>query len=126
VEIINFEHGLFTVHQAPGKVKISAAGNWKRTGLVPNDIAYYHGYWYVSSYFCPTASLPGQDYNKNKLIRFKKWKQFAAGNWQDLSHLLPDKLVPYFFTVHDDSLYLTLFNHVRPGQGDCIYRLAFQ
>lgn len=126
VEITDFEKGLYIVHQAPGKVRVSAAGNWKRTGLIPNDIANYHGYWYVSSYFCPAASLPGQDYNKNKLIRFKTWEQFTTGNWEDLSQLLPDKLVPYYFTVHDDQLYITLFNHLRPGKGDCIYRFVQQ
>ncbi|HIP82915.1 MAG TPA: hypothetical protein EYH19_04995 [Desulfocapsa sulfexigens] len=124
VEIMDFDKGLYKIYQSPGKVEISPAGNWERTGLVLNDVEYFQQNWYATAYFCPAVSLPGQDYNKNKLIRFKTWKHFETGEWEDLSHQLPDKLVPYYLTVHEDNLYIPLFNHQAPGKGDCIYRLS--
>ncbi len=123
VEITDFDKKKYVIYKSPGKVEVSPAGNWERTGLVLNDVEYYRQYWYATSYFCPAVSLPGQDYNKNKLIRFKTWEAFEAGEWEDMSYQLPDKLVPYFLTVHRNALYITLFNHQTPGKGDCIYRI---
>jgi len=126
LEITDFDKQIYTIHQSAGKIKIAAAGNWERTGLVLNDIEFFQGFWYATSYFCPKASLPGQDYNQNKLIRFKTWQDFEKGNWEDLSSQLPDTLVPYYLTVHDKTLYIPLYNHHTPGKGDCIYRLSSQ
>jgi DNA-binding beta-propeller fold protein YncE len=126
VEIVDFDKGIFSIHQSAGKKRMSSAGRWEDTGLVLNDIEFFQGYWYASSYFYPSPLKNGQDYNKNKLICFKTWKQFERGQWWDISHLIPGKLVPYFLTVHGNNLYITLFNHQDPGNGDCIYRLFMQ
>jgi hypothetical protein len=126
VEINDFEQRDFTVYQSPGKVKIAPKGYWQQTGLVLNDVEYLGSYWYASSYFYPPAVLSGQDYNKNKFIRFKTWEQFEKGEWEDLSHLLPDALVPYYLTPHKGHLYITLYNHKTPGKGDCIYQLSVE
>ena len=124
VEVTDFDRGTFILHRSAGKRKIAASGCWEETGLIPNDIEFFHGYWYVSSYFSPATSRYGWDYNKNKFIRFRTWKEFEAGTWEDLSEFLPDGLVPYFLTVHRDRLYLSLFNHQMPGNGDAIYCLT--
>ena len=126
VEVTNFDHAVYTVYQSAGKQRTAPAGNWQQTGLVLNDVEQFKDYWYASSYFSPAFSLPGQNYNTNKLIRFKTWEQFQTGNWEDLSHLLPDGLVPYYLTVAGEFLYIPLFNQQIPGQGDCIFRLSTQ
>jgi hypothetical protein len=126
VEITDFEHAEYRVYQSAGKQRTAPAGNWRQTGLVLNDVERFKEYWYASSYFSPDSSHPGQDYNTNKLIRFKTWEQFQKGNWEDLSSLLPDGLVPYYLTVTDDFLYIPLFNQLIPGQDDCIFRLSAQ
>ena len=124
VEITDFEKGVFKIYQSPGKKEIDRKGCWQRTGLVLNDIEYFNMYWYASSYFTPSAAGFGQDYNKNKLIRFKTWEEFEKGEWEDLSPSIPDALVPYFLTVHENYLYIPLYNHDDPGENDCIYRIS--
>lgn len=124
VEITDFDQAIFNIYQSPGKFKIAPEGNWKQTGLVLNDVEYFKNYWYASSYFCPSDSSTGQDFNENKLIRFKTWEQFEKGEWQDLSNKVPNALVPYYLTVHRDHLYIPLYNHQIPGKGDCIFQLS--
>ena len=123
VEVDNFERREFRVHASFGKRRDATAGSWQTTGLVPNDVDFYLGDWYVTSYFCPTYSQQ-TDCNEKKLIRFKTWKDFETGNWEDLSHLLPRDLVPYYLTPHDDSLYLATFSHEAQNQPGRIYRVA--
>lgn len=126
VEILDFEKGTFNIYQSASKKRVAYFGNWHTTGLIINDIDYYQGYWYASSYFAPSAPERGRDYNKNKLIRFQTWQEFLTGKWQDLSDQIPDGLVPYYLTIAEDGLYIALLNHERPGQGGTIYRLSTQ
>ncbi len=126
VVIHDFELGEYDVHTSWGKKRSAPAGNWGRTGLVLNDIALYDGWWYASSYFSPAHSQPGEDYDKNKLIRFRSWDDFTSGNWEDLSELLPAEIVPYYFTVHRESMFLGAFYHAgrRPeGREDVVFRI---
>lgn len=123
VEIDNFERREFRVHPSFKKRRDAVAGSWQTTGLVPNDVDFHQGYWYVTSYFCPTYSQQ-TDCNEMKFIRFKTWKDFETGKWEDLSHLLPHDLVPYYLTPHGDSLYLAAFSHEAPSQPGRIYRVT--
>ena len=123
VEVDNFERREFRVHPSFKKRRDAVAGSWQTTGLVPNDVEFHQGYWYVTSYFCPTYSQQ-TDCNEMKFIRFKTWKDFETGNWEDLSGLLPRDLVPYYLTPHDDSLYLATFSHEAPNQPGRIYRVT--
>ncbi len=125
VKVNDFSRNAFTVYQSHGKKEIEASGNWQTTGLVGNDLERYNGYWYLTSYFHPeSCTLPVCDDNKNKFIRFSSWEDFEQGRWQDLSGLLPDGLVPYFLTLHAGALYIAVYNHSVPGQGDAIYKLV--
>ena len=123
VEIDNFEQRQFRVHASFGKRRDAVAGSWQTTGLVPNDVEFHQGYWYVTSYFCPTYSQQ-TDCNERKFIRFKTWKDFETGNWEDLSGLLPRDLVPYYLTPRGDHLYLAAFSHEAESQPGRIYRVA--
>lgn len=115
VEIEDFGTQKYHVHTSVGKRRDAPAGSWKTTGLVPNDADFHDGYWYVTSYFCPTYAA-GTDCDENKLIRFKSWRDFEAGTWEDLSALLPKEMVPYYLTPAGDALYLAGFYH-EPDKG---------
>jgi hypothetical protein len=123
VEVDNFERRQFRVHTSFGKRRDAPAGSWQTTGLVPNDVDFHQGYWYVTSYFCPAYSQQA-DCNQMKFIRFKIWKDFETGNWEDLSSLLPRDLVPYYLTPHDNSLYLAAFSHEAQSHPGRIYRVT--
>lgn len=124
VEVVDFEKSQYLVYQAPGSNSSKPLGNWERTGLVLNDVAYHNNAWYATSYFCQAGSLPGQDYNVNKVIRFATWSDFQSGRWDDLSHHFPGGLVPYYLTTANRALYIPLFNHSTPGEGDSIFVLT--
>ena len=123
VEIDDFERRQFHVHLSFGKRRDAPAGSWQTTGLVPNDVDFHQGYWYMTSYFCPAYSRQA-DCNEMKFIRFKTWKDFETGNCEDLSGLLPRDVVPYYLMPHDNSLYLAAFSHEAPGQPGRIYRVV--
>ena len=89
-----------------------------------NDVEYYKGYWYATSFFCAKYAK-GTDTEVNKFIRFENWADFESGNWEDLSKMLPKNVVPYYLTVHDDALHLAAFNHENPGQNDKVYKISF-
>jgi len=119
----------WTVYESPGQKinnigeKIdSPAGAWDKTGLVLNDVERYGDYWYGSNFFTE-AYAGGNDANKYRLIRWRTWEDFQNGNWEDLSYLLPSGVVPYYFTVHNGTLYLATFHHEHPGTNDKIYKL---
>lgn len=122
VEVADFANRKFMVHESYGKQQDAPAGSWTTTGLVPNDAEYFEGAWYVTNYFCP-AYAHKTDYNQNKLIRFKTWDDFRTGHWDDLSSLLPDKLVPYYLTSHDGALYIAAFEHEDPKHPGGLWRL---
>lgn len=123
VEIVDWDKKEFKIYDSfdPSK-RQGAAGSWERTGLVLNDVEFFDGYWYASSYFCkPYAGKT--DFDKNKLIRFKSFDNFVKGDWEDLSHLIPSGITPYYFTVKDDALYLAIFHHGPNTKGDTIYKI---
>ena len=125
IEIDDFEKKKYTLHQSFGKKKNAPAGSWQSTGLVINDVDFFEGYWYASSYFCP-AYAGDEDCNENKLIRFKAWQQFEAGNWEDLSSKLPKDMVPYYLSPASDSLFIAVFQHEEPHAVNAIYQLRMK
>jgi len=90
---------------------------------VLNDVDFFQGHWYATCYFCPTYA-ENQDYDENKFIRFRTWRDFKEGTWDDLSQFLPSKVVPYYLTPHENSLYIAVFRQESPGTHDMRYRLA--
>jgi len=124
VEVTDFDQGHYEVHLGHGKKAEAPAGNWLRTGLVPNDLAWFDGWWYLTSYFTPVApySQPGEDADTNKFIRFRDWAAFREGRWEDISNLTPPGATPYYLTVHDGALYLALF--FDGGGRDAVLRLT--
>ena len=123
VEVDDFDARQFRIYTSFGKRRDAPAGSWKTTGLVPNDADFYGDYWYVTSYFCPTYAA-GEDCNENKFIRFKTWRDFETGNWEDLSSLLPRDIVPYYLTPRKDGLYLAAFYHEGQGGPGKVFRIA--
>ena len=121
IEINDFDTGDVTVHTSYGKVAAANAGSWETTGFIPNDIEFYDGYWYLSNFFHPSYAN-GTDHNRFKLVRFGTWEDLESGQWEELSHLLPDGQIPYFFTVHEGSLYLATFDAVAAD--DAVYRIT--
>jgi hypothetical protein len=121
VEIDDFQAGKYTIYNSFGKRRDAPAGSWKTTGLVPNDADFYEGYWYMTSYFCPQYAA-GEDCNENKFIRFKTWRDFESGDWEDLSGLLPKDIVPYYLTPRKDGLYLAAFYHEGQGGTGTVFR----
>lgn len=122
IEIDDFSKQEYTIHKSFGKKKDAVAGSWKTTGLVLNDVDYFNGHWYATSYFCPTYA-GGQDCNENKFIRFKTWRDFGTGNWEDLSQQLPENIVPYYLTPTDHSLYIAVFRHEDSKSFNKVFRL---
>ena len=117
IEITDFDKGAFRVYTGHGKKAEGPAGNWLRTGLVPNDAEWFDGWWYLTSFFTPAApySEPGDDFDTNKFIRFRDWAAFESGNWEDLSDLVPSGTIPYYLTAHDEALYLAIFSDAEGG-----------
>lgn len=122
IEVTDFPKQEFTIHESHAKKKDAPAGSWTTTGLVPNDADQFDGHWYVTNYFCPEYAAQS-DHNEHKLIRFKTWDDFRAGRWDDLSPLLPDKIVPYYLTPHGDALYIAAFMHEDPQHPGGVWRL---
>ena len=125
VAIDDFARKQFRVHASFGKRRDAPAGSWQTTGLVPNDVEFYQGYWYVTSYFCPTYAQ-GTDCNEKKFLRFRSWKDYETGNWEDLSNLLPRDVVPYYLTVRENGLFLATFSHEPQGQPGQVFRVVNQ
>ena len=123
IQVMDFENSKFTVHRSHGKKRDAVAGSWKATGLVLNDVDFFDGYWYATSYFCPTYA-EGHDCDQNKFIRFRTWRDFEHGTWDDLSSLLPSKVVPYYLTPANGSLFVAVFSHEQPGTADAVYRVT--
>jgi len=123
VEVIHFGKQQYKIHNSFEKKKDAPAGSWKSTGLVLNDVDFFQGHWYATSYFCPTYAGKN-DYDENKFIRFKTWQDLKAGTWDDLSHFLPSKVVPYYLTPRGEALFIAVFNHEDPGTFGKVYRLT--
>jgi RNA polymerase sigma factor (sigma-70 family) len=124
IEIDDFAAGKYTVHKSFHKKREFKVGDWESDGLIPNTVEYYKGYWYVGSFFAAEFAKKGKDYNKNKFIRFKTWKDFETGNWEDLSGLLPDRVVPYVLTLRPEALYLAVFQPSYEPNKDKVYKIT--
>ncbi len=123
VEIVDWDAGEFKIydsHDPSGRG--GAAGSWTRTGLVLNDAEFFDGWWYATSYFTK-AYAGGHDHDEHKLIRFKTLDDLTTGNWSDISNLVPSGMTPYYLTVNGGKLYLAIFNHESPGNGDGILQI---
>jgi len=123
VRIEDFSKQQFRVFTSFGKKRDTTAGSWSTTGLVPNDVEFYAGKWYVTSYFCPTYAQ-GTDCNEMKFIRFSSWQDFETGQWENISNLLPRDIVPYYLTIRDDDLFVATFSHESEGQPGRVYRIS--
>lgn len=124
VEIVDWDTPSFNIYDSfDPSGSDGAAGSWTRTGLVLNDVDYFEGAWYATSYFTESYAA-GTDFNENKFIRFQTFNDFVAGNWVDLSSLVPSGMTPYYLTVNADTLNLAIFNHESPGTGDRILQFA--
>ena len=123
VEIVDFDKQQYKIHNSFGKKKNAVAGSWQSTGLVLNDVDFFQGHWYATSYFCPTYA-GNQNCDENKFIRFRSWQELKEGTWDDLSRFLPSRLVPYYLTPREEALFIAVFNHEDPGTFDRIYRLT--
>jgi hypothetical protein len=124
VEIVDWEKPTFKIYDSFDPTgHHGPAGSWTKTGLVLNDVEFFDGFWYASSYF--TKSYAGEtNFDENKFIRFKKLGDILTGNWTDLSSLIPSGMTPYYLTTKGDKLYLAIFNHETPGSGDSILQFT--
>ena len=123
VEVLDWDKAEVKVYNSFGKKRKAPAGSWSKTGLVLNDVEFFNGFWYASSYF--TASYAkGTNPDENKFIRFKTLDDFVSGKWEDLSSLVADGMTPYYMTVRGQSLYLAIFDHSKVGEGDVILRMS--
>jgi len=116
VEITDWDTQQTEVYQSFGPAANGSSGSWASTGLVINDVDYYDGYWYATSYF------PSSD--TNKFIRFESFDNFEDGTWEDVSGLVPTGLVPYYLTIEGDSMFVAAFNHNNLGNGDAIFKIT--
>ncbi|MAD80435.1 MAG: hypothetical protein QGG71_08080 [Pirellulaceae bacterium] len=123
VEVVDYGTQKYKIHNSFEKKRDAVAGSWKSTGLVLNDVDFFQGHWYATSYFCPTYAGKN-DYDENKFIRFKTWQDLKEGTWDDLSSFLPSKVVPYYLTPRKNALYIAVFNHEDPGTFDKVYLLT--
>jgi len=123
VEVVDFGKQQYKIHNSFEKKKDATAGSWKSTGLVLNDVDYFQSHWYATSYFCPTYA-GNQNYDENKFIRFQTWRDLKEGTWDDLSHFLPSKVVPYYLTPREHTIFIAVFNHEDPGTFDKVYQLT--
>lgn len=124
VEVLDWDKAQVKVYKSFGKKRSAPAGSWSKTGLVLNDVEFFNGFWYASSFF--TASYAkGTNPDEHKFIRFKTLEDFVSGKWEDLSSLVPAGLTPYYMTVQGESLYLAVFAaHTKVGKGDAILRFT--
>ncbi len=125
IRIVDFQNRRYEVIKTLAHKRDGPAGSFDTTGPVINDIEYYNGYYYASNYFTKSYSS-GQDYNKFRLIRWKKWDDFKNGNFEDVSNLIKNNQVPYFMNVSGDvkSLLLTTFNHEKPCHNESVISIT--
>jgi hypothetical protein len=111
VRVDDFELGSYTVFTSPGKRRTAASGSWATTGLVLNDIEYFKGYWYGTNFYIQRDDSGNED--QYSLMRWRNWRSFEQGRWEDLSHMVDDRIVPYYLFADDDVLYVAcLFGKV--------------
>ena len=124
VEIVDWKTKKFKIYDSFDPTgRTGPAGSWKKTGLVLNDIEFFDGFWYATSYFTKSYARKTNP-DEHKFIRFKKLEDLVSGKWTDLSHLVSKGMTPYYLTKKDKKLYLAIFHHEAPGKGDAILRFT--
>jgi len=124
VEIVDWDTLTFSIYDSFDPTSRNGpAGSWTKTGLVLNDIEFFNGLWYATSYFTKSYA-DGTDFDENKFIWFRELGDIVTGNWTDLSSLIPSGMTPYYLTAQGDELYLAIFNHELPGSGDAILQFS--
>ena len=124
VEIVDWDTPTFNIYDSFDPTgQNGPAGSWAKTGLVLNDVEFFDGFWYATSYFTKSYAN-GTNFDENKFIRFEKLGDIVTGNWTDLSSLVPSGMTPYYLTTKGDKLYLAIFNHETPGSGDSILQFT--
>jgi hypothetical protein len=124
VEVVDWKTKKFKNYDSFDPTKRSGpAGSWTKTGLVLNDIEFFDGFWYATSYFTKSYAKK-TDPNEHKFIRFKKMDDLVTGDWTDISSLIPKGMTPYYLTKKGKNLYLAIFNHESHGNGDSILKLT--
>ena len=124
VEIVDWDKPAFKIYDSFDPTgKSGSAGSWTKTGLVLNDAEFFNGFWYATSFFTESHA-GGSDFDENKFIRFKTLDDLVAGNWTDLSRLVPSGMTPYYLTVKRDNLYLAIFKHGASGSGDSVLQFT--
>jgi len=124
VEVVDWgtkKFNIYDSHDPTGRA--GPAGSWNKTGLVLNDVEFFNGSWYATSYFTKSYAK-GTDPDEHKFIRFASMKDLVAGDWTDLSGLVPEGMTPYYLTAEGGALYLAIFNHESPGKGDSILKFV--
>jgi len=84
------------------------SGALDTTGLVLDSVKKSDdGWYYGSNDFSLTWSMGGNPW-PDRLIRWRTWKEFEDGKWEDLSSYIPRSdlpTFPYFLTIYRDILY---------------------
>ena len=124
VEIVDWDASKFNVYDSLDPTgKQGPAGSWSKTGLVLNDAEFFDGFWYATNYFTKSYS-EGSNADENRFIRFKTLSDLVTGKWTDLSSLIPPGMTPYYLSLKDKSLFLAMFNHESPGNGDGVLKFT--
>lgn len=124
LRIDDFATKQYTKYTSYDKKEIAPAGAWDKTGFVLNGVSKFNGWYYGTNFFAESWAN-GYDHTIYRLVRWQTWADFESGNWEELSQHLPANVVPYYLTLHEDSLYLAVFGHSGGFSGidDGIYRI---
>ncbi|MFT5571230.1 MAG: hypothetical protein ACI9FR_000138 [Cryomorphaceae bacterium] len=55
---------------------------------------------------------------------WETWEGFENSNWQDISNLVHPEAIPYYFSIYENRLFLSMF-HIgnKEGKGSGIYEI---
>lgn len=110
-------------HHGP-QVKGGMTGSWEQNGLIPIDIERYNDWWYLSNFYTRTTEGITGNVQQNRLIRFRNWEDFKAGEWQDVTPGMDTCVLAYNFTVHNDALYIGTFSGDTKWWTTFVYKVS--
>jgi hypothetical protein len=90
---------------------------------VLNDVEKWGSWYYGTNYFCPSYA-DGADADQLRFVRWRDWEAFSRGDWEDLSHLLPPGMVPYYLTADGEELFVAVFDHEEDSGRDGVLRMT--